>query len=51
MRTGWVFTRCTRNAHVHVLTALQDAVERIPFEVTGLDFDNGGEFTNHDVID
>lgn len=52
MRTGWVFTRSTRNnAHVHVLAALQAAVEVIPFEVTGLDFDNGSEFINHDVID
>ena len=52
MRTGWVFTRSTRNnAHVHVLAALQDALEQIPFEVTGLDFDNGGEFINHAVID
>ena len=52
MRTGWVFTRSIRNnAHIHVLTVLQQAVELIPFEVTGLDFDNGSEFINHDVID
>lgn len=52
MRTGWVFTRSIRNnAHVHVLAALQAAVEPIPFELTGLDFDNGSEFINHDVID
>lgn len=52
MRTGWVFTRSIRNnAHVHVLSALQQSVEIIPFEVTGLDFDNGGEFINYDVID
>ena len=51
MRTGWVFTRSIRNnAHIHVLAALQAAVEVIPFEVTGLDFDNGSEFINHDVI-
>ncbi len=25
--------------------------EQIPFEVAGLDFDNGSEFFNHDVID
>jgi site-specific DNA recombinase len=37
------------NAHVHVLTALDAAVAGIPFEVTGLDFDNGSEFINHDV--
>lgn len=51
VRTGWVFTRAIRNnATVHVLAALQAAVEQIPFEVTGLDFDNGSEFINHDVI-
>lgn len=44
MRTGWVFTRSMRNnAHVHVLAALGRAIEMIPFEVTGLDFDNGSE--------
>ena len=51
MRTGWVFTHSIRNnAHVHVLAALDAAVAAIPFEVTGLDFDNGSEFINHDVI-
>ncbi len=52
MRTGWVFTRSMRNnANVHVLAALSKAIETIPFEVTGLDFDNGSEFINHGVID
>ena len=51
VHTGWVFTRAIRNnAHVHVLGVLQGALEQIPFEVIGLDFDNGGEFLNHDVI-
>lgn len=51
MRSGWVFTRSMRNnAHVHVLAALDHAVAGIPFEVVGLDFDNGSEFINHDVI-
>jgi transposase InsO family protein len=36
---------------VHVLAALGRAIEAIPFEVTGLDFDNGSEFINHGVID
>lgn len=49
--TGWVFTRSIRNnAHVHVLGALQAAVEAVPFAVSGLDFDNGSEFLNHAVI-
>lgn len=51
VHTGWVFTRAIRNnAHVHVLDVLEAAVDQIPFEVVGLDFDNGGEFLNHDVI-
>ena len=48
---GWVFTRTVRNnAHVHILAALTAAVAEIPFEVTGLDFDNGTEFLNKAVI-
>ena len=51
MHTGWVFTRTVRNnAHVHILAALKIGVEQVPFEVTGLDFDNGTEFLNHAVI-
>ena len=48
---GWVFTRTVRNnAHVHILGALKAGICEIPFEVTGLDFDNGSEFLNHAVI-
>ena len=48
---GWVFTRSVRNnAEVHVLSVLKAGVQVIPFEVTGLDFDNGSEFLNHRVI-
>jgi len=51
VHTGWVFTRSIRNnATVHILSALHSAVEQVPFEVIGLDFDNGSEFLNHDVI-
>ena len=51
VHTGWVFTRTVRNnAHVHILGALKAGVEKIPFAVTGLDFDNGSEFLNHAVI-
>ena len=51
VHTGWVFTRTVRNnAHVHILGALKRGVEQVPFEVTGLDFDNGSEFLNHAVI-
>jgi hypothetical protein len=48
---GWVFTRTVRNnAHTHILGALKTGVDEVPFEVTGLDFDNGGEFLNKAVI-
>ncbi|MGH3926233.1 MAG: DDE-type integrase/transposase/recombinase, partial [Pseudonocardiaceae bacterium] len=51
MHTGWVFTRAVRNnAHVHILGVLKSAVEEVPFEVVGLDFDNGTEFLNKAVI-
>lgn len=51
VHTGWVFTRSVRNnAHVHILGALKAGVDEVPFEVTGLDFDNGSEFLNHAVI-
>lgn len=51
MHTGWVYTHSVRNnAHIHIRTALDAAIDNIPFEVTGMDFDNGSEFINHDVI-
>jgi hypothetical protein len=51
VHTGWVFTRTVRNnAHAHVLATLKEAVDEVPFAITGLDFDNGGEFLNWPVI-
>lgn len=51
MHTGWVFTRSIRNnVHVHILAGLDRTVEAVPFMITGLGFDNGSEFMNHDVI-
>ena len=51
MITGWVFTTAIRNnARVHIIAALDQAVEAIPFPIAGLDCDNGSEFTNHDVV-
>lgn len=48
---GWVFTRTVRNnANAHILGALKAGVHEIPYEVTGLDFDNGTEFLNKAVI-
>lgn len=51
MHVGWVFTRTVRNnAHTHILAALKAGIHEIPYEVTGLDFDNGTEFLNKAVI-
>lgn len=51
VHVGWVFTRSVRNnAHTHILTGLKTAMHNIPYEVTGLDFDNGTEFLNKAVI-
>jgi hypothetical protein len=51
VHTGWVFTCSIRNnAHRHILAGLDAAAAAVPFMITGLDFDNGGEFINHDVI-
>lgn len=51
MVTGWVFTTAIRNnARVHMLAALDRALEAIPFGIAGLDCDNGSEFINHDVV-
>jgi hypothetical protein len=51
VHTGWTFTRTVRNnAHTHIPTAPKTGVEQVPFEAVGLDFDNGTEFLNKDVI-
>jgi hypothetical protein len=51
MFTGWVHTHSIRNnAHIHIRHAVDTAVEMIPFEVTGMDFDNGSEFINYDMV-
>lgn len=52
VHTGWVYTLSVRNnAHTHILGALNTFVATVPFQVVGLDFDNGSEFLNHGVID
>jgi len=51
VHNGWVFTCAIRNnARVHILAALQCGFDTIPYLVSGLDFDNGSEFINHDVV-
>lgn len=51
VHSGWTFTRSIRNnAEKHILSALAEAVEQVPFAVSGMDFDNGSEFLNHGVV-
>ncbi len=49
--TGWIHLEAMRNnAHVHVRTALDLAVDKIPYQIQGLDCDNGSELINYDVL-
>jgi hypothetical protein len=48
---GWIHLEAMRNnAHVHIRTAFDSAFIAIPYQVQGLDCDNGSEFINYDVI-
>lgn len=38
-------------AHTNILAGLKTAAREIPFQITGLDFDNGSEFLNQLVIE
>jgi hypothetical protein len=45
--TGWTETQAVRNkAQVWVFEALEEIIERVPFEIKGIDSDNGSEFIN-----
>lgn len=49
--TGWVQLEAIRNnAHVHIRNGLDAAMEAIPYQVQGLDCDNGSELVNYDVV-
>ena len=51
VKIGWVFTCAIRNnARKHMLSALRDAERCIPYQIQGLDCDNGSEFINHEVV-
>jgi hypothetical protein len=46
--TGWTELAAVKNrAQVWVFEALQEIRQRLPFDLLGLDSDNGGEFINH----
>lgn len=48
VQSGWTELEAVRNkAQVWVFEALQQIRERLPFELLGLDSDNGGEFINY----
>jgi hypothetical protein len=49
--TGWTETRAVRNkAQVHVFAALGDIVTAMPFDLLGIDSDNGSEFINDELF-
>jgi hypothetical protein len=49
--TGWTETRAVRNkAQVHVLEALVEIRQRLPFQLLGVDSDNGSEFINSHLL-
>lgn len=51
VNTGWIHLEALRsNARVHMLKALERAITAIPYQVQGLDCDNGSEFINREVI-
>jgi hypothetical protein len=49
--TGWTETEAVKNkAQAWVFQALQDIRNRLPFDVLGVDSDNGSEFINHHLL-
>ena len=49
--TGWTDTQAVKNkAQVWVFEALKDIRDRFPFDLLGIDSDNGSEFINHELF-
>lgn len=49
--TGWTEVQAVRNkAQVWVFEAIKDIRARLPFELLGIDSDNGGEFINNQLL-
>ncbi len=49
--TGWTETEAVRNRSQHfVFAGLEAAMIRFPFDILGIDSDNGGEFINHHLV-
>ena len=52
VHTGWTHLEVMRNnASIHMLAALERLQTALPFDIAGLDCDNGSEFINQAVID
>ncbi|MBP2399789.1 integrase [Glutamicibacter protophormiae] len=50
--TGWRANRALKNrAHRNVVAGIEALVQSQPYPMTGLDFDNGGEFINVQLIE
>ena len=48
---GWIQMEVMRNnAHKHIRAALDDSMNSIPYQVLGLDCDNGSELIKYDVV-
>ena len=51
VHTGWTETKAIRNkAQVWVFNALKEIRKRFPFEIKGIDSDNGSEFINAHLL-
>jgi hypothetical protein len=49
--TGWTEVQAVRNkAQTWVFEAIKDIRARLPFELLGIDSDNGGEFINNQLL-
>jgi hypothetical protein len=49
--TCWDSTAaCKNKAQVHVFKALKDIIDRFPFDILGIDSDNGSEFINAHLL-
>lgn len=49
--TGWIQLEILRNnARANMLAGLDRAASALPFDIAGLDADNGSEFINHEVM-
>lgn len=48
---GWTVNVAIRNrAYSHVVAAIEQVADHLPYPMVGLDADNGGEFINHALV-